>query len=345
MFPASDPAVTAVGGTTLFAPGDEVVWNGCEGTTGTTCASEGSGAGGGGLSRYAQIPTWQPAAWHWTSTVNPCGLDCRQVPDISANAGWPMYAYVDGEWSPYEGTSYAAPFMAGIVADKNSGCIDRSGLIAEGLYGLYDDGSYGTAFNEITSGDNDLTRTYGGADYPAAAGYNDATGIGSPIVGGLSCAQVTSVQNGYVGEQIVVSGLGLEHPTIYFGNTQATVVSSSTTKATVVVPSGSGTETVTANSWMGQGVDSAQFTYQAAPSQPPPQPPLAPQGYWLVGGDGGIFTFGAAHFYGSTGNLRLQRPVVGITPTADHGGYWLDASDGGVFAGSSRSGVGLVPTR
>ena len=58
----------------------------------------------------------------------------------------------------------------------------------------------------------------------------------------------------------------------------------------------------------------------------------APHGYWLVGSDGGIFTFGSALFYGSTGSLKLQRPVVGIVPTADRGGYWLDASDGGVFS-------------
>ena len=60
--------------------------------------------------------------------------------------------------------------------------------------------------------------------------------------------------------------------------------------------------------------------------------PLPAHGYWLVGSDGGIFTFGSAQFYGSTGSLALQRPVVGIVPTADHGGYWLDASDGGVFS-------------
>ena len=38
-----------------------------------------------------------------------------------------------------------------------------------------------------------------------------------------------------------------------------------------------------------------------------------PHGYWLVGSDGGIFTFGSAPFYGSTGSLTLQRPVVGMT--------------------------------
>ena len=72
-------------------------------------------------------------------------------------------------------------------------------------------------------------------------------------------------------------------------------------------------------------------------------------GYWLVGSDGGIFAFGSAHFHGSTGSLRLQRPVVGITPTSDRAGYWLVASDGGVFAfgdagfDGSLPGLGFAP--
>jgi hypothetical protein len=35
-------------------------------------------------------------------------------------------------------------------------------------------------------------------------------------------------------------------------------------------------------------------------------------GYWLVASDGGIFSFGAP-FEGSTGNLQLNRPIVGMT--------------------------------
>jgi hypothetical protein len=66
-------------------------------------------------------------------------------------------------------------------------------------------------------------------------------------------------------------------------------------------------------------------------------------GYWLVGSDGGIFTFGSAQFYGSAGSLRLQRPVVGIVPTRDKGGYWLDASDGGVFAFGDTQFYGSIP--
>jgi hypothetical protein len=55
------------------------------------------------------------------------------------------------------------------------------------------------------------------------------------------------------------------------------------------------------------------------------------QGYWLGAADGGVFNFGVAGFSGSTGNLRLNAPVVGMASTAV-GGYWLVASDGGVFS-------------
>jgi len=56
------------------------------------------------------------------------------------------------------------------------------------------------------------------------------------------------------------------------------------------------------------------------------------QGLWLVSSDGGVFAFGSAVFYGSTGALRLDQPIVGMVPTPDGRGYWLVASDGGVFA-------------
>jgi hypothetical protein len=56
------------------------------------------------------------------------------------------------------------------------------------------------------------------------------------------------------------------------------------------------------------------------------------RGYWLAATDGGIFSFGDAHFYGSTGALSLNRPIVGMASTPDGGGYWLVASDGGIFA-------------
>jgi hypothetical protein len=55
-------------------------------------------------------------------------------------------------------------------------------------------------------------------------------------------------------------------------------------------------------------------------------------GYWMVASDGGIFAFGAAPFWGSTGALRLVAPVVGMAADDATGGYWLVGSDGGVFS-------------
>src|SRR5664280_2678729 len=55
-------------------------------------------------------------------------------------------------------------------------------------------------------------------------------------------------------------------------------------------------------------------------------------GYWLVASDGGVFSYGDAAFYGSTGGMTLNKPIVGMASTPDGHGYWLVASDGGVFS-------------
>src|SRR5205823_6457763 len=55
-------------------------------------------------------------------------------------------------------------------------------------------------------------------------------------------------------------------------------------------------------------------------------------GYWLVGADGGVFNYGDAPFFGSTGGKKLNAPIVGIAPTPDGTGYWLIGADGGIFS-------------
>ena len=77
-------------------------------------------------------------------------------------------------------------------------------------------------------------------------------------------------------------------------------------------------------------------TVAAATPSPAAGHPLAVsssdgQGYWLVASDGGIFTFGDAGFFGSTGAIHLNAPIVGMAATPDGQGYWLVASDGGIF--------------
>ncbi|MCU4186578.1 C40 family peptidase [Acidiferrimicrobium sp. IK] len=83
--------------------------------------------------------------------------------------------------------------------------------------------------------------------------------------------------------------------------------------------------------------DGALFTTAGAyPSLPALNAPVvgwasAPgQGAWEVASDGGIFPR-SAPYLGSLGNVRLNRPIVGMAPTPTGRGYWLVASDGGIF--------------
>jgi hypothetical protein len=55
-------------------------------------------------------------------------------------------------------------------------------------------------------------------------------------------------------------------------------------------------------------------------------------GYWMVATDGGVFSFGDAGYYGSTGAIHLNKPIVGMASTPDGKGYWFVASDGGIFS-------------
>jgi hypothetical protein len=69
-------------------------------------------------------------------------------------------------------------------------------------------------------------------------------------------------------------------------------------------------------------------------------------GYWLVARDGGIFSFGDARFFGSTGAMRLNQPIVGMAATPTAKGYWLVAADGGIFSfgdASFRGSAGANP--
>jgi len=71
----------------------------------------------------------------------------------------------------------------------------------------------------------------------------------------------------------------------------------------------------------------------AYPDNPPAVPrPQSAAGYWVLGGRGEVWPFGAAAFHGSVAGMRLTRPIVGMAATPSGKGYWLVASDGGIFA-------------
>jgi hypothetical protein len=50
-----------------------------------------------------------------------------------------------------------------------------------------------------------------------------------------------------------------------------------------------------------------------------------------VASDGGIFSFHAP-FYGSTGAIHLNAPIVGMEANRNGSGYRFVASDGGIFS-------------
>jgi hypothetical protein len=80
-----------------------------------------------------------------------------------------------------------------------------------------------------------------------------------------------------------------------------------------------------------------QWRLNAAHTASPPQPP-ATAGYWMVARGGGVFAYGNAHYYGSTGAWHLKQPVVGMASTPSGHGYWLVARNGAVFGfGDAKS--------
>jgi hypothetical protein len=65
-------------------------------------------------------------------------------------------------------------------------------------------------------------------------------------------------------------------------------------------------------------------------------------GYWVVTADGGVRTFGNAHFYGSEADKPHAQIVAGAR-TPDGRGYWLAAADGAVYSfGDARYYGGMA---
>jgi hypothetical protein len=100
-------------------------------------------------------------------------------------------------WQAVGGTSAASPLWAALLADVNASnaCHGSAvGFASPALYRAAASG-YGSDFNDITTGNNDVTGTNGGL-YPAGSAYDMATGLGSPQAGALSgplCADALRV--------------------------------------------------------------------------------------------------------------------------------------------------------
>jgi subtilase family serine protease len=160
-FPASDPYVTGVGGTSLTLNS--------KGTRSSETAWTGSG---GGISQVFPLPSWQSGRVppsHW-----------RSLPDIALDAdqNTPYYAYFQGQWRASGGTSFASPNWAalwalGIQAIKGH----RTGQAAPLLYKLAASSVYHFNLHDITTGNNGGGV---GPGYKAGKNWDYPTGWGTP---------------------------------------------------------------------------------------------------------------------------------------------------------------------
>jgi kumamolisin len=195
-YPASDPNVTGVGGTTVDFTGKwsysgEVVWNQINDSSDPSAS-----ASGGGVSTFFTKPSWQTGGSVLAGQTMRCVPDVAAISDadlsnVDLGAGYQpftgsdvgVYIYDSADTQAGEaasGTSLSCPVWAGIAALINQARASNHqgpiGLLNPHIYPLA-----GTnAFNDVTSGNN-------GA-YSAAAGYDMCTGLGSPNVANLITA-------------------------------------------------------------------------------------------------------------------------------------------------------------
>ena len=171
IWPADSPYVVSVGGTDLETKSAGGPW-----------ASETAWSdGGGGISPDSQaIPSWQTAA---AAGCASCSKTLRNGPDVSANSNFTFYVCADQEActaNDYGGTSFATPMWAGYLALANeqraTNHLKPVGFVNPIFYKIGLSAVYTVVFHDITSGSN---------GYTATAGYDLATGWGSPNGSGL----------------------------------------------------------------------------------------------------------------------------------------------------------------
>jgi kumamolisin len=198
--PGAQPYVTSVGGTTLTLNGSvygkETVWN----SPPNPSLGYSGGSAGGGISQYWTSPDWQDApgvhnSYSTGATCNaPQGSICRETPDIALHTdphnGYLIYCTATeagcnsgNPWFAVGGTSAAAPIWASFAVLVNQLSVKQGGsnlgFSNPLLYQLARDAnSYKSDFHDITEGNNDFNNANNGT-YPATAGYDLASGLGS----------------------------------------------------------------------------------------------------------------------------------------------------------------------
>jgi subtilase family serine protease len=185
-WPASDPLVTAVGGTYLCT----------DPTTGTSVDSAdppsicGANPGereigwidsGGGFSHIFDTPSYQSTLPAGSTAIG----DKRGIPDVAFQASSRtaplVYATFDGGggWFLVGGTSCSSPQFAGLVAIADQMAGHGLGPINQTLYTLAANPTdYAADFFDVTTGNNQADPDVPG--YPASTGWDPVTGLGTP---------------------------------------------------------------------------------------------------------------------------------------------------------------------
>jgi subtilase family serine protease len=191
-WPASDPLVTAVGGTRLNLDENgnrtsaDTAWNDTYSQTANELVNGNSGpnplAGGGGKSVIFPRPAYQAAVARVTGNH-------RGVPDISMSGACTgtvnVYQSFGGQqagWYALCGTSESTPLFAGVVALAAQAAGHPLGLINPALYRLA--AQHAPGIVSVRSGDNTVTFRQGGRRYTvrgftARAGYSLVAGLGT----------------------------------------------------------------------------------------------------------------------------------------------------------------------
>jgi kumamolisin len=188
--PASSPNVLGAGGTKLAVSGgkisSQVVWNE---------AALGDGAGGGGVSIYFPVPSYQSANGIREQSLNN-GQTGRSEPDMAADAdpvtGYEVVTGIDSRGLPTSitvgGTSAVAPLLTAGFTAISAILGTRLGRIQDPVYAMAHGGH---GFYDVTQGNNAYpTGTKG---YSAGPGFDVPSGWGSPIFSELASGFSTAV--------------------------------------------------------------------------------------------------------------------------------------------------------
>jgi subtilase family serine protease len=184
-WPASDPLVTAVGGTYLCT--DPVTGIGVDSTDPPVNCQSNAGVreigwidSGGGFSHVFSKPAYQDNLPGGSTSI---GTE-RGVPDVafqaSARTGPLVYDTAPGAggWFIVGGTSCSSPQFAGLVAIADQIAGHGLGQINPTLYQLAAGPNYATYFYDVTTGNNQADPSVPG--YPATTGWDPVTGLGTP---------------------------------------------------------------------------------------------------------------------------------------------------------------------